>query len=90
MLKRIKKQVMKNKIDKVGYFFNRQIMVNYCLTAANIKPDAAGTITIDFQEYERLKDIEHQWVIETQNLFLNNELMEQDLQLMKSILGQGD
>ena len=90
MLKTIKNKIKQNKIDKIGYFFNRQVMLNYCLTVGNIKPDAAGTITIDVQEYARLKDIEHQWINETQNLLLSDELMEHDLKLLKAILNQGD
>ena len=90
MMQRMKHKMMKSKIDKIGYLFNRQIMVNYCSTAANIKPDAAGTVNIDFHEYERLKDIEHQWIHEKQDVLLSDELMQHDLELMKSILKQGD
>ena len=90
MMQRMKHKMMKSKIDKIGYLFNRQIMVNYCSTAANIKPDAAGTVNIDFHEYERLKDIEHQWIDEKQDVLLSDELMQHDLELMKAILNQGD
>ena len=90
MLKTIKKQVIRNKINKSDYFFNRQVMTNYSLKPAMIPPDASGTITIDVQEYARLKDIEHQWINETQSLLLSDELMQHDLELMKAILNQGD
>ena len=90
MLKTIKKQVIRNKINKSDYFFNRQVMTNYGLKPAMIPPDAIGTITIDVQEYARLKDIEHQWINETQSLLLSDELMQHDLELMKAILNQGD
>ena len=81
---------MKDKIDKHTYFFNRQVMTNYGLKPAKIPPDAIGTITLDVQEYARLKDIEHQWINETQNLLLSDELMQHDLEIMKAILNQGD
>lgn len=90
MLKTIKKQLIRNKINKSDYFFNRQVMTNYGLKPAMIPPDASGTITIDVQEYARLKDIEHQWINETQSLLLSDELMQHDLELMKAILNQGD
>lgn len=89
MLKQIRMKTKQKKITKSNYFFNRQIMLNYCSTAANIKPDAAGTVNIDYHEYERLKDIEHQWIQETQNVLLSDELMQHDLNLMKEILNQG-
>ena len=90
MLKTIKKQVIRNKINKSDYFFNRQVMTNYGLKPAMIPPDAIGTITIDVQEYARLKDIEHQWINETQSMLLSDELMQHDLKVMKAILNQGD
>ena len=90
MLKTIKMKIRKSKIDKSNYFFNRQVMTNYGLKPARIPPDAMGSITLDVQEYARLKDIEHQWINETQNLLLSDELMQHDLELMKSILNQGD
>lgn len=90
MLKTISKKIKQNKIDKVGYFFNRQVMTNYGLKPAMIPPDAIGTITIDVQEYARLKDIEHQWINETQSMLLSDELMQHDLKVMKAILNQGD
>ena len=90
MLKTIKKQVIRNKINKSDYFFNRQVMTNYGLKPARIPPDASGTITLDVQEYARLKEIEHQWINETQSLLLSDELMQHDLELLKAILNQGD
>ena len=48
-------------------------MTNYGLKPAMIPPDAIGTITIDVQEYARLKDIEHQWINETQSMLLSDE-----------------
>ena len=90
MLKTIKKQVIRNKINKSDYFFNRQVMTNYGLKPAMIPPDASGTITIDVQEYARLKDIEHQWINETQDVLLSDELLNHDVELMKAILNQGD
>lgn len=90
MMQRMKHKMMKSKIDKIGYLFNRQIMKNYCSTAANIKPDAAGTVNIDFHEYQRLKDIEHQMISQTENVLLSDELLQHDLELMNSILKQGD
>ena len=90
MLKTISKKIKQNKIDKVGYFFNRQVMTNYGLKPAMIPPDAIGTITIDVQEYARLKDIEHQWINETQDVLLSDELLNHDVELMKAILNQGD
>ena len=90
MLKTIKKKIKNNKSDKVEYFFNRQVMTNYGLKPAKIPPDAIGTITVDVQEYARLKEIEHQWINETQSLLLSDELMQHDLELMKAILNQGD
>ena len=65
-------------------------MTNYGLKPAMIPPDAIGTITIDVQEYARLKDIEHQWINETQSMLLSDELMQHDLKVMKAILNQGD
>ena len=90
MLETIQKKIKQNKIDKSDYFFNRQVMTNYGLKPAMIPPDAIGTITIDVQEYARLKDIEHQWINETQSLLLSDELMQHDLELLKAILNQGD
>ena len=90
MLKTISKKIKQNKIDKVGYFFNRQVMTNYGLKPAMMPPDAIGTITMDVQEYARLKDIEHQWINETQSMLLSDELMQHDLKVMKAILNQGD
>ena len=90
MLKTIKKKIKNNKSDKVGYFFNRQVMTNYGLKPAKIPPDAIGTITIDVQEYARLKEIEHQLINETQDVLLSDELLQHDLELMKAILNQGD
>ena len=89
MLKQIRKKTRQDKIDKVECFFNRQVMTNYGLKPAKIPPDAIGTITLDVQEYARLKEIEHQWVNETQDLLLSDELMQHDLELMKEILNQG-
>ena len=90
MLKTIKKKIKNNKDDKVEYFFNRQVMTNYGLKPAKIPPDAIGTITIDVQEYARLKEIEHQWINETQDVLLSDELMQHDIEIMKAILNQGD
>lgn len=90
MLKTIKKKIKNNKSDKVGYFFNRQVMTNYGLKPAKIPPDAIGTITVDVQEYARLKEIEHQWINETQDVLLSDELLNHDVELMKAILNQGD
>ena len=90
MLKTIKKKIKNNKSDKVEYFFNRQVMTNYGLKPAKIPPDAIGTITVDVQEYARLKEIEHQWINETQDVLLSDELLNHDVELMKAILNQGD
>ena len=90
MLETIQKKIKQNKIDKIGYFFNRQVMTNYGLKPAMIPPDAIGTITIDVQEYARLKDIEHQWINETQSMLLSDELMQHDLKLLQAILDKGE